>query len=62
VLWEGWPPETATWEYPAQRGVKGGIPLGLVDEYEASLEAEAQLEAEEEDDDDEDDEDEGESE
>ena len=48
VLWKGWPPETATWQYPVQRGITGGIPLAAVDEYEASLEAEAQLEAEEE--------------
>ena len=47
VLWEGWPPESATWQWPAQRGVKDGIPLNLVVEYEAGLEAEAQLEAEE---------------
>ena len=30
-----------------QRGVKGGVPRTMVDEYEASLEAEAQLAAEE---------------
>ena len=57
VLWEGWPPETATWQYPVQRGSKGGIPHAVVDEYEASLEAEAQLEAEEAAEDAEDDED-----
>ena len=47
VLWKGWPPESATWQWPAQRGVKGGIPHHVVAEYEAGLEAEAQLEAEE---------------
>ena len=30
-----------------QRGIKGGVPRAMVDEYEARLEAEAQLEAEE---------------
>ena len=62
VLWKGWPPESATWQWPAQRGVKGGIPLDVVAEYEAGIEAEAQLEAEEAAEDEEDDEDEDEDE
>ena len=48
VLWEGWPPELATWEEEDQ------IPCGEVDfvgDYEASLDAE---EAEDEDEDSED--------
>ena len=47
VLWKGYPPECASWQWPAQRGVTGGIPRAFVDEYEAGLEAEAQLDAEE---------------
>ena len=47
ILWKDFPPECATWQWPVQRGVTGGIPRAVVDEYEASLEAEAQLEAEE---------------
>ena len=47
VLWKGWPPECASWQYPKARDQPHGIPRSYVDEYEASLEAEAQLEAEE---------------
>ena len=61
ILWKDFPPECATWQWPVQRGVTGGIPRAVVDEYEASLEAEAQLEAEEAEEDAEDDEDEEES-
>ena len=57
ILWKDFPPECATWQWPVQRGVKGGVPRGLVDDYESSLEAEAQLAAEEATEDDEDDED-----
>jgi hypothetical protein len=49
VLWEGFPPETASWEDKV--GGKGGIPRALVDEYEAAVDAEAVLDAEEADDD-----------
>ena len=41
VLWEGFPPEVATWEPEA------AIHDDFVDAYEAALEAEAELEAEE---------------
>jgi len=41
VLWEGYPPEIATWEN------RRGLPVTMVDAYEAALEAEADLEAEE---------------
>ena len=47
VLWEGYPAEEATWEYPVERGRPGGIPLQVVAEYEAQLDAEEALEAEE---------------
>ena len=47
VLWKDFPPECATWQWPVQRGVKGGVPRAMVDEYEVGLEAEAQLAAEE---------------
>ena len=47
ILWKDFPPECATWQWPVQRGIKGGVPRHVVDEYEASLEAEAQLAAEE---------------
>ena len=50
VLWESFPPDTATWEPESQ------IHDDYIEEYEAGLEAEAQLEAEEEAEDDEDDE------
>ena len=42
VLWEGFPPEFASWESESQ------IHDDFIDEYEASLEAEAELDAEEE--------------
>jgi hypothetical protein len=42
VLWEGFPPEFASWE-PADK-----IHDDLIDDYEAAVEAEAVLEAEEE--------------
>ena len=42
VLWEGFPPEAATWEPESE------IHDDLIDEFEAALEAEAELEAEEE--------------
>ena len=45
MLWEGFPPETASWE--DKIGGKGGIPRALVDEYEAAVDAEAELDAEE---------------
>ena len=48
VLWEGFPPDVATWE------PEDNIHDDLIDEYEATLEAEAQLEAEEEAEDEED--------
>ena len=54
VLWEGWPPEIATWEEEDQ------VPCGEVDfvaDYEAALEAE-----EEEDDEDDEEGEEGEGE
>ena len=54
VLWKGYPPESASWQYPTERKNDGGIPLDMVDEYEAALEAEVELEAEEEAEDDED--------
>ena len=54
AIWKGWPPESATWQWPAQRGIIGGIPRDVVAEYEARLEAEAQLEAEEAEEDEED--------
>ena len=54
VLWKGYPPESASWQYPTERKGDGGIPLEMVDEYEAALEAEAELEAEEEAEDEED--------
>ena len=41
VLWEGFPPEAATWEPESE------IHDDLIDEFEAALEAEAELEAEE---------------
>ena len=47
ILWKDFPPECATWQWPVQRGVTGGVPRAMVDEYEATLEAEAQLAAEE---------------
>jgi hypothetical protein len=47
VLWKGYRPESASWQYPTERKGDGGIPLSMVDEYEASIEAEAELEAEE---------------
>ena len=47
VLWKGYPPESASWQYPVERKGDGGIPHEMVDEYEAALEAEAELEAEE---------------
>lgn len=47
VLWKGYPPESASWQYPTERKGDGGIPLEMVDEYEAALEAEAELEEEE---------------
>ncbi len=48
VLWEGFPPETASWE--DKIGGQGGIPRALVDDYEAAAEAEAELDADEADD------------
>ena len=48
VLWEGFPPDVATWE------PESAIHDDFIDEYEATLEAEAQLEAEEEAEDEED--------
>mmetsp|Transcript_39973 Transcript_39973/g.80082 ORF Transcript_39973/g.80082 Transcript_39973/m.80082 type:complete len:506 (-) Transcript_39973:208-1725(-) len=53
VLWKGYPPESASWQYPTERKGDGGIPLEMVDEYEAALEAEAELEAEEDEEDEE---------
>ena len=47
VLWKGWPPELASWQYPKARDQPNGIPRPSVDKYEAHMEAEAQLEAEE---------------
>ena len=41
VLWEGFPPEFASWEPESE------IHDDLIEEYEASMEAEAELEAEE---------------
>ena len=41
ILWEGFPPEVATWE------PENAIHDDFVDAYEAALEAEAELEAEE---------------
>ena len=43
VLWEGYPPEIATWEE------EGDIPDSFIDAYEAGLEAEEELEGGEED-------------
>ena len=60
ILWKDYPPECASWQWPAQRGIKGGVPRAVVDEWEAGLEAEAQLDAEEAAEDDEDDESDGE--
>jgi hypothetical protein len=40
VLWDGFPPEVATWE------PESAIHDDFIDEYEASMEAEAELEAE----------------
>ena len=48
VLWEGFPPEAATWEPESE------IHDDLIDEFEAALEAEAELAAEEEAEDEED--------
>ena len=48
VLWEGFPPDVATWE------PESVIHDDFIDEYEAAVEAEAELEAEEEAEDDED--------
>ena len=42
VIWEGYPPDAATWEPPAN------ISDALIDEYEASLDAEAEADLEEE--------------
>ena len=47
ILWKDFPPEVATWQWPVGRGVTGGVPRAVIDEYEAGLEAEAQLDAEE---------------
>ena len=41
ILWQGFPPEVATWE------PEKAIHDDFIDAYEASLEAEAELEAEE---------------
>lgn len=48
VLWEGFPPDVATWE------PESAIHDDFIDEYEATVEAEAELEAEEEAEDEED--------
>ena len=47
VLWKGYSPESASWQWPTQRGVTSGIPRTVVDEFEVRLEAEAQLDLEE---------------
>ena len=41
ILWEGFPPEVATWEPEAR------VHDDFIDAYEAALEAEAELDAEE---------------
>ena len=41
MLWEGYPPEIATWEDARE------IHDDFIDEFESGLEAEAELEAEE---------------
>ena len=46
-MWEGFPPEFASWEPESE------IHDDFIDEFEASLEDEAELEAEEDDEDDE---------
>ena len=28
ILWKEFPPERATWQWPVQRGVTGGVPVG----------------------------------
>ena len=48
MLWEGFPPDVATWE------PESAIHDDFIDEYEAAVEAEAELEAEEDEEDDED--------
>ena len=62
ILWKDFLPEYASWQWPTQRGIMGGVPRAVVDEWEAGLEAEAQLDAADAADDETDDESDGEDE